>query len=354
MAPAAVEVPVVLLHVKDSPQIRATLRGHTECVLELAFTPDGTTLASCTRKGEVKLWDTASAKEHREWQSPAWLSGLAITPDGATLATSWYKPIDKDGKALQGRFKMSDVKGYRGGIKLWDAATGKERGVLQRSWPRGVTTIALSPDGKVLAASEIWRTNDGKDRKCGIALWDVAAGKVIRDLHDKPITMVFSPDGKTLAVSNREGVLLWDVAAGRQRPKLAAEKISVVALAFAPDGKTLAGGDYKGTVYLWDVSNGTVRARLRHGDGHMVSSLAFAPHGQTLAVGLGPRNVRVIEGGEIVLWDPATREKRLTLRGHVGNVQALAFSADGSLLASGGVDKTVKLWNIAPHAASKR
>lgn len=354
VTPAMVEVPVAVLDVKDSPQLRATLHGHADPLATVVFAPDSKTLATCAGQNEVKLWDVASLKERCALSHSGYVVGSAFLPDGSTLAASWYEQFGKDGKALARGFKSTDLKGYRGGIKLWDAATGKECGVLQRQSPRGVTEIALSPDGKMLAAEEIWRENDSKDFKRGVALWDVAAGKIIRDLSVTAYTMAFSPDGKTLAVSNGDGVLLWDVAANRQRSKLAAEKLSVVALAFAPDGKTLVGGDLQATVHIWDVSSGQVKARLRHREGQMTSCVAFAPDGKTLAVGVGPRNTRVVEPGEIELWDPVTREKRLTLRGHIGNVRSLSFNADGTLLASGGADKTFKLWDLTPRSARKR
>ncbi len=352
VAPATVEVPVAVLDVKDSPQLRATLQGHDDPVAKVVFAPDGKMLASRTYQGEMKLWNVASSVQFTYRSGNG--SALVFLTGGRTLASSWYEPFDKDGKTLTGRYKAEEVKGYRGGIKLWDVETGKVRGVLQRQSPRGVTDMAMSPDGKVLAAEEFWREKDDKNIKRGIALWDVVAGKVIRDLKVMAYTMAFSPDGKTLAVSNSEGVNLWDVAANRERGKLAAEKMSVVALAFAPDGKTLAGCDLQATVHLWDVSSGEVKARMRHREGQMTSCLAFSPDGKTLAVGIGPRNSQVIEPGEIVLWDPATREKRLTLHGHIGNVQSLGFSADGTLLASGGADKTIKLWDLTSRSASKR
>jgi WD40 repeat protein len=351
-------MPVALLDVKDSPQLRATLRGHTGLVSALAFAPDGKTLATCTRQGEVKLWAVASAREKRTLsQSGRFVLDLAFLSDGSTLATSWSEPFGKDGKTLPTSYTGREVKGYRGGIKLWDTSTGQERGVLQRQSPRGVNKIALTPDGKILAAKEFWRENDSKDSKSCIALWDVATGKLLHDLDIKdPGSMVFAPDGKTLAVNAAEGVLLFDVAAGKKRGKLGDSKSSVFAMAFAPDGKTLAGCNNRGTVYLWDVARGVEKARLRHGGfaRPCCLALAFAPDGQTLAVGVGPGNLYIAEPSEIVLWDLATHQKRLTLRGHVGDIWALAFNREGSLLASGGVDNTVKLWNISPRSASKR
>jgi WD40 repeat protein len=356
VSPATVEMPVAVLDVKDSEQIAATLRGHTDPVSSVAFAPDGKTLATCTHQGKVKLWDVESAKERRTLDQSGSTLGLAFLPDGRTLATSWFEPFGKDGKALTSPYRAKEVKGFRGGVKLWDLTTGKERGVLQRQSPRGVTSIALSPDGKMLAAEEAWRENDGKDIKGGVALWDVAAGKVVRDFNEDAFALAFAPDGKTLAINPRkgEGVLLWDVAGGRQRGKLGGDKINIRALAFSPDGKLLAGCDFQGTVHLWDASSGEEKAVLQHSDSQTASCLAFAPDGKTLAVGVGPRNSQDIEPGEVVLWDTATSKKRLTLHGHIGNVLSLSFSADGALLASGGLDKTIKLWNIASRAASKR
>lgn len=259
MKPATVEVPVAVLDVKDSPQLHATL-SHANPVGKVVFAPDGKTLATSTYyPGEVKLWDVSSLKERRTLNRPGNGLGMAFLSGGNALATSWYEPFGKDGKAPTGRYKVSDVN-YRGGIKLWDTATGKERGVLQRQSPRGVLSLVLSPDGKMLAAAELWREKDAKDTKTSIALWDLAAGKVIRDLDFQAGTLAFAPDGKTLAVSTQGGVQLFDIASGQKRGKLGG-KTNLYALTFAPDGKTLAGCNFQGTVFLWDTATGKELAR---------------------------------------------------------------------------------------------
>jgi WD40 repeat protein len=325
--------------------------------MAVKFSPNGAMVATCTSQGEIKLWDVVSAKERLTLKQSGSIVGLTFLPDGRTLATSWYEAFDKDSRTLTGTYRGTDVKGYRGGVKLWDVATGEERSVLQRQPPRGVSQIALSPDGKILAAEEFWRESDGKTIKRAIALWDVAAGKVRGDIPNLPNTIgafAFAPDGKTLAISSDGHVLLWDVLAGRQRAVLDGDKMWMRSLAFAPDGKTIAGCHYQEGIIFWDAASGKEKGRLPAGESQSSACLAFAPDGATLAVGVGPRSIRDVEPGEVVLWDVAAAKKRRTLHGHIGNVWALAFSPDGKLLASGGADKTVKLWDVAPVAASQR
>src|SRR5205085_3604766 len=110
------------------------------------------------------------------------------------------------------------------------------------------------------------------------------------------------------------------------------------------------GADNAGNIILWDTASATVRATLGQEDGRPVRSLAFSPDGKTLAAAVGHGRDR--EPGLIVLWDVATGQRRFTLTGHTDEVLSVAFSPDGRLLASGGSDRTVRLWDMtAPVAA---
>jgi WD40 repeat protein len=349
VAPATVEVPVAGEEVPDSPQHRGTLRGHSGLVARVAFSPDGTTLAACTPEGEVKLWDVGALKERRMLKQAGWVLSLAFLPDGKGLAVPWSEPFGADGRALAEEYREADVKGYRGGVKLWDTATGAAQAALQREPPRGVTGMALSSDGKTLAVLELWRENV-KDEKSAVTLWDLATRKAIAELPQVSGVLALAPDGRMLAVSGSGSILLWDVPAGRELGKLAAKNLGVSALAFAPDGKVLAAACLRGDAVLWDVATGAVKARLGHGVMRRANAVAFSPDGRTLAVALGTLKYYLVEPGEVVLWDVAKGQKRLTLRGHADQVVSLAFSPDGTMLASGGGDKVVKFWNVPPAA----
>jgi WD40 repeat protein len=114
-------------------------------------------------------------------------------------------------------------------------------------------------------------------------------------------------------------------------------------VAFAPDGRTLASGDARGVV-MWDVAaraeRGTLKTVADEGILNEVNAVAFSPDGRTLAVAAGR---------EVQLWDVEAGHLVARLEGHEGKVKCLAYAPDGSLLASGGYDRTLRLWDVAPY-----
>ena len=305
---------IAVLFVQDS-RAETTLEGHTWDVTSVAFSPDGTILASGSGDGTVKLWDVATRTNTATLEdNPYGVESVAFSSDGTTLATaSLYS------------------------IKLWDVATRTNTATLEGEY---FESVAFSPDGTTLATAS-WD---------GIRLWNVATHTSTAILEETPYggveSVAFSPDGTTLASRGGERRLfdgeikLWDVATGNAAI-LEGHTRNVSSVAFSPDGTTLASGSKDKTVKLWDVATRTNTATLE-GHTRAVTSVGFSPDGATIVSGS--------DDGTVKLWDVATRTNTATLKGHTDEVTSVAFSPDGTIVASGSEDETIKLWDVAEAA----
>jgi WD40 repeat protein len=206
-------------------------------------------------------------------------------------------------------------------VHVWEVATGK---VLPSCGPKlyGLKFLAFLPDSKTLIGGI------GNE----ILLWDVTQGKKLRQIRlpEGWALRAVTRDGKRLAVGEASGYALelWDMASGKcvRQFETNGESLSGNPLTFSLDGKWLA-GSWGGVVNLWAVENGK---HLRRFDGHrggQVQSIAFSADGRLIAA----------QGDQVTLrvWEVATGKPVASLNKPLSNASSVAFSSDGNLLAAG-------------------
>ncbi|HEV3263695.1 MAG TPA: sigma-70 family RNA polymerase sigma factor [Gemmataceae bacterium] len=359
-------------------------RGHGRLVSALAFSPDGKSLASSGSDGVLRQWHIATGKElHPPAGHAGGIRSLALSADGRLLATAsqlrevrlWDARTGKELRRIygpevgggvvafspDGRLLLSN--GKDSAIHIWDAATAKEHRPIRLQDEWSALWLAVSPDGQTLAASLSQKLQQSK-----VTLWDMATGKELRSLEAPGsliIHLTFSPDGGSVFGTGfgrhdwQVRVHVWDVGGGKERRRYDTGPELVRPAAFSPDGRWFARADsvgnagrFEDVIRLWDLGTGKEVRRLRK-PAPSISALAFSSDGRTLAA------QAYTEGREIVCWEVASGKQRRSFvgpggAGDNGNRQMLAFSADGTVLASGNGDTTVLIWDVADRLTPKR
>jgi RNA polymerase sigma factor (sigma-70 family) len=360
----------------DSTRPIRSLRGHVNRLTSIAYSPDGTSIATASWDGTARIWDAKTGEEVRRLgldkdarlqtgePSSNTFHQIAFSPDNAFLVT-----VKRESTVPPPPPPAPPPPPNESVVIVWNPRTGEKL----RTFSADGASFDISPDGKWIA--------------CGgsqvIHLYELATGKRVRELPggEKQLVIVsltFSPDGKTLISTGHpptpqrgDGVFrltimpdvmrLWDVATGEERRSalngVVVGRHGCQPVAFSKDGRIVihasevpppGGSGYD--ISLREVATGGERTRLTGHKGDL-RAFALSPDGRTLASGSMDGTVR--------LWDLLSGKEVGRLGKEVdafkgGWVLAIAFSPDGRTLVSGGLDKTAHIWDVRRITGRRR
>jgi WD40 repeat protein len=279
------------------------LSGHQHMVPGVAFSPDGTLLASASKDTSLRIWEVASGRELHRLTSGVELLSVAFSPDGKQVA----------------------VGGQDHTVTLWDAATGQQGRTLH-GHSHAVISLAFSPDGRSLVSGTFLDAATGQGE---MFVWDMLTGEPrfkVRDWPRHVEGVAFSPDSRLIAAASGS-LRVWEASTGQLLRTIASTGGDFLGVAFSPDGSQLASAGSDHTVRLWDLESGKEEAIWR-GHAGRVRSLSFHPSGRFLASGEDSGEI-----GDIKIWDLTRHPEHQIVYPTRQPVETLAFTPEGNQLA---------------------
>ncbi|WWD18901.1 hypothetical protein CI109_103357 [Kwoniella shandongensis] len=319
---------------------------HETVVCCVKFSNDGKYLATgCNRTAQI--YDVKSGGRVTTLQDEAanrtgdlYIRSICFSPDGKFLATG---AEDRQ-------------------IRIWDIKQKRIRHLLQGHMQE-IYSLDFSRDGRFLVSGSGDKSARIWDIEKGICVFDLRIEDFIHNEHgpiDAGITSVaLSPDGKLVAAGSLDTMVrVWNVTTGQQVERLKGHKDSVYSVAFSPDGKCLVSGSLDRTLRIWDLGAtkreveslppgskdvqknlGTCQSTL-NGHKDYVLSVAISPDGQWVVSGSKDRSIQ--------FWHIATGQAQLMLQGHKNSVISIDLARSGGYLASGSGDCMARIWKYEP------
>lgn len=319
------------LQIRPQPNTLYVCQGHTGRITAVAWSPDGKYLASASYDKTILIWNALNGSHLLTYQGhAARVNSLAWSPDSKSVVSA------SDDQSAQ----------------VWEAATGKQINTFNgHNGP--VLTVAWSPDGKSIASA-------GEDKT--VQVWEPTTTKLIfkyEDHSDKVHCLAWSPDGHYLASGGKDGKLrikeLDKVREGHSflrkllfprygHKTFGGYKGSINGLAWSPDSKRIATVSSDHHICIRDIY---LHIEFMIGESWttMKNTIAWSPtNKQVVAIGGNDKTV--------CIWNTSTK-KHFVYYGHSGYVMTVAWSPDGSRVASGSVDRTLQVWQTVQLSETK-
>ncbi|KAL7423517.1 general transcription repressor [Cryptotrichosporon argae] len=322
---------------------------HETVVCCVKFSHDGKYLATgCNRTAQI--YDTKTGAktcvlldEAATRTGDLYIRSICFSPDGKYLATG---AEDRQ-------------------IRIWDIKQKRIRHLLQGHMQE-IYSLDFNKDGRFLVSGSGDKSARVWDIEKGVCVFDLRIEDFIHNEHgpiDAGITSVaLSPDGKLVAAGSLDTMVrVWNVHTGQQVERLKGHKDSVYSVAFSPDGKCLVSGSLDRTLRVWDLSQtkraldnaaaapgakepvekglGTCASTLQ-GHKDYVLSVAISPDGQWVVSGSKDRSIQ--------FWHIASGQAQFMLQGHKNSVISIDLAKSGGLLASGSGDCQARIWSYGP------
>jgi WD40 repeat protein len=298
-----------LLTALGNLRLRVVVRGHTDAIRAVDWSPDGKFLVTGSHDGTARIWASESGAEVLVLRGHTdWIRDATWSPDGSRIATASNDHT----------------------VRIWDALRDTVIGVLH-GHEDVIHALAWSQDANRLATG----SHDGTAR-----IWDTAHGSaltILRGHTDYVRGVAWSPDGQRIATASSDGTArLWDTRDGTELAVLRNHEDWVDDVAWSPDGQRIATASSDGTARLWDTRDGSELAVLR-GHSEWVQSVGWSSDGRHVATASRDRTARI--------WNADDGRTLTVLRGHTEWIHDVAWSPDARSVATASQDHTMRIWD---------
>lgn len=371
---------IIIWETTTGKQIRRIQLEPCNIAHRIAFSPDGKTIAAADGDDTVlQLWDLATGKEKQHFPTHRGGAGsVSFSPDGGMIAAAdatatialwdastgrqirritdgpreiWDETMEEDDRQLlrdqigpsghiafctEGKTILST--GTDGTLRFWETRSGKLARVISLEHSGQIGCVAFSAERELIAVS-----SEDSDI---VGLWDVKTGRLIRrvstNTQGPTRAIALAPNGKAIATAGDDRtVRLWDTAGLRPLDRFFGPQDTVLSIAFSPDSGTICVGGIDAVLRLLRKGEGEIQRSpdLPEPGLHGVRAVAFSVDGSRVAWGGDDCSVRI--------WDVARGQETQNLKGHRGAISSLAFSRNSRLVASASVDGTVLIWDLS-------